>query len=87
MPTFKIYGNLVLFAVCKNHYGFYATPSINEVFSNELAKYKGGKGTVQFPKTEPLPYESIKQIVKFRVIENTKKTEEKLNKKNKKKEI
>ena len=71
MPTFELYGNLVHFAAYKNHIGFYPTPSGIENFKNELGLYKGAKGSVQFPINEPLPYELIRQIVKFRVIENT----------------
>jgi len=32
--------------------------------------YKQGKGSVQFPLDQPIPYELIERIVKFRVIEN-----------------
>lgn len=71
MPTFELFGNLVHFAAYKNHIGFYPTPSGIEKFKNELAIYKGAKGSVQFPIDEPLPYELIRKIVKFRVTENT----------------
>jgi len=71
MPTFELYGNLVHFAAYKNHIGFYPTPSGIEKFKNELAIYKGAKGSVQFPIDEPLPYELITQIVMFRVVKNT----------------
>lgn len=71
MPTFELYGNLVHFAAYKNHIGFYPTPSGIEKFKNELAMYKGAKGSVQFPIDEPMPYELIRKIVKFRVLENT----------------
>lgn len=71
MPTFELFGNLVHFAAYKNHIGFYPTPSGIEKFKNELAIYKGAKGSVQFPIDEPMPYELIRKIVKFRVTENT----------------
>lgn len=77
MPTFVLHGNLVHFAAFKNHIGFYPTPSAIEVFKDELSKFKGGKGSVQFPIEEPIPYELISHIVKFRVAENIKKAEEK----------
>lgn len=73
MPTFYLNGNLVHFAAYKNHIGFYPTPSGIDAFKAELSKYKGAKGSVQFPINEPLPYELIKEIVKFRVQENTEK--------------
>ena len=80
MPTFVLHGNLVHFAACKNHIGFYPTPSGIEAFKNELAEYKGSKGAVQFPLDKPLPYELISKIVKFRVAENTARAEEKMRK-------
>lgn len=81
IPTFVLHGNLVHFAAFKNHIGFYPTPSAIEAFKDELSKYKGGKGSVQFPMEEPIPYELIRDIVKFRVVENLKKAEEKSKKK------
>jgi len=69
IPTFKLNGNLVHFAAFKDHIGFFPTSSGREVFS-ELSKYKGGRGTVQFPLDEPIPYDLVRKIVKFRVKEN-----------------
>ena len=71
MPTYKINNKvLVYFAGYKKHIGFYATPSAHEEFSAELARYKHGKGSVQFPLDSPIPYDLIRQIVEFRVLEN-----------------
>jgi uncharacterized protein YdhG (YjbR/CyaY superfamily) len=71
MPTFKLKGNLVHFAAFKNHIGFYPAPTGIEEFSIELSAYKGGKGSVQFPLDNPLPFNLITKIVKFRVKENS----------------
>jgi uncharacterized protein YdhG (YjbR/CyaY superfamily) len=73
MPGYKYQGMLVYFAGYKNHIGFYATPAGHEAFTKELAKYKQGKGSVQFPVEEPLPLSLITKIVKFRVKENEEK--------------
>jgi len=73
IPTFTLNGNLVHFAAYKNHIGFYATPTGHKAFEKELSIYKTGKGSVQFPIDQPLPLALISQIVKFRVIENSKK--------------
>jgi uncharacterized protein YdhG (YjbR/CyaY superfamily) len=81
MPTFELHGNLVHFAAFKNHIGFYPTPSGIEAFKQELSQYKGAKGSVQFPIEKPMPYELIREIVKFRVAENIKLAEIKLKKK------
>jgi uncharacterized protein YdhG (YjbR/CyaY superfamily) len=69
IPTFKFKGNLVHFAAFKNHIGFYPTPSGIEAFKNELSVYEGAKGSVKFPLDNPIPFELIERIVKFRVNE------------------
>ena len=85
MPTFTLHGNLVHFAAFKNHIGFYPTPTGTEKFQKELAIYKGGKGSVQFPLDQPIPYGLITRIVKFRVKENAAKAAAKAAAKTKKK--
>lgn len=70
IPTFALKGNLVHFAAYKNHIGFYPAPRGIAAFKNELSKYEGGKGTVQFPLDKPLPISLITKIVKFRVKDN-----------------
>jgi uncharacterized protein YdhG (YjbR/CyaY superfamily) len=68
MPTFKLNGkNLVHFAAFKHHIGFYPTPNGIEEFKAELSKYKGAKGSVQFPLGQPLPLELVKRVVAFRI--------------------
>ena len=70
MPSYKMNKKpLIYFAGCKNHIGFYATPTGHTAFIDELAQYKQGKGSVQFPLDKPIPYDLIKKIVKFRVNE------------------
>ncbi len=74
MPTYKTFGKpLVYFAGFKNHIGFYATPTGHAAFSKELSKYKQGKGSVQFPLNQTIPYDLIEKIVLFRVEENEQK--------------
>ena len=57
---------LVYFAGYKNHIGFYATPTGHDKFEKELSKFKQGKGSVQFPLNQAIPYDLIKEIMKFR---------------------
>lgn len=67
MPAYKLNGRpLVYFAAFKNHIGLYATPSGHAAFAEELSRYKQGRGSVQFPLNEPLPFDLIARIVKFR---------------------
>jgi uncharacterized protein YdhG (YjbR/CyaY superfamily) len=70
IPTFTLNGNLVHFAAFEKHIGFYPTPSGMEAFKQELSRYKGAKGSVQFPIDEPLPLPLIRRIVEYRVKEN-----------------
>ena len=70
MPTFFLKGNLVYYAAWKKHIGFYAIPSANEAFQDELAAYTVSKGAVQFPLDQPLPVDLISRMVSFRVAEN-----------------
>ncbi len=69
IPTFVLNGNLVHFAAFKSHIGFYPTPSGVEAFKQELSRYEGAKGSVQFPIEKPMPLNLIERIVKFRVKE------------------
>jgi uncharacterized protein YdhG (YjbR/CyaY superfamily) len=77
MPTFTLNGNLVHFAAFQNHIGFYPTPSGIEAFRKELSRYKGAKGSVQFPIDEPLPLPLIRRIVEYRVKENSERKQKK----------
>ncbi|MHB2035218.1 MAG: iron chaperone [Nitrososphaerales archaeon] len=70
IPTFKLNGNLVHFAAFKDHISFFPTSSARGAFKKELSKYKGGKGTVQFPMGEQVPYDLMKKIVIFRRKQN-----------------
>lgn len=70
IPTFKLKGkNLVHFSGFAHHIGFYPTPSAITAFQKELAQYKQAKGSVQFPLDQPVPYDLIKKIVRYRVKE------------------
>jgi uncharacterized protein YdhG (YjbR/CyaY superfamily) len=68
MPTFRLNNtNLVHFAVLKNHLGFYPTPDPIVHFAKELKKYVSTKGAIQFPLDQPIPYDLVKKIVRYRV--------------------
>ena len=73
MPCFYLKGSLVCFGGHTHHIGFYPTSSGIEAFKDELSGYKWSKGAVQFPLDQPMPYELIRRIVKFRVAEDQKK--------------
>lgn len=69
IPTFTLNANLVHFGAYAKHIGFYPAPSGTAKFRSELAPYASGKGSVRFPLDEPIPYDLITRIVKFRVEE------------------
>ncbi|MDP2300179.1 MAG: DUF1801 domain-containing protein [Actinomycetota bacterium] len=72
IPTFDLGGkHLVHFAGFTSHIGFYPVPSGIDAFKEELAAYKSGKGSAQFPLDRPLPADLIRRIVEFRVRELT----------------
>lgn len=71
MPAYKTHKKpLVYFAAFKSHIGLYATPSGHSAFKEELSHYKQGKGSVQFPLNQTIPYDLIEKILRFRVEEN-----------------
>ena len=74
IPTFTLHGNLVHFAAFDRHIGFYPTPTGIEQFKNELSAYEMAKGSVQFPLDQPIPYDLINRVGKYRVEENLKKS-------------
>lgn len=71
MPAYKFKGKpLVYFAGYKKHIGFYATPAGHEAFKEPLSKFKQGKGSVQFPLNQEIPYDLIAKIVEYKVKTN-----------------
>ncbi|MCU0415984.1 MAG: DUF1801 domain-containing protein [Cytophagaceae bacterium] len=71
MPGYYLNGPLVYFAAYKNHIGFYATPNGHEAFAQAFSKYKQGKGSVQFPLQEPMPFSLIEAVVRYRLQSNS----------------
>lgn len=67
MPAFKFNKKpLIYFAAFKNHLGLYATPESHKAFEKELSGYKQGKGSVQVPLNQEMPYSLIEEIVVFK---------------------
>lgn len=67
MPAYKLNGKpLVYFAGYDKHIGFYATPTGHSAFNKELSQYKQGKGSVQFPLDQPIPYDLIEKIAIYK---------------------
>ena len=84
MPAFKGYGVLVYFAAWKEHIGLYPPISGDKSIEKAAARYAGPKGNLQFPLSEPIPYDLIERIVKLRVRQDSEKAEAKQTKRKKK---
>lgn len=69
MSTYYQKENLVHFANAKQHIGFYPTPSAIVAFAEQLSPYKTSKGAVQFPVSQEVPYELIKEMTTWRLAE------------------
>jgi len=67
MPAFVQGRNRVYFAGFKSHVGFFPGGYILDSFKKDLAPYKTGKGSVQFPYDRPLPLRLVARMVKRRI--------------------
>ena len=81
MPAFALDGDLIYFAAFKKHIGIYPPVRGDEKLNKELARYRGEKGNLKFPLDEPIPYELIRCVVKFRLKEHAEKARSRQKKK------
>lgn len=65
MPTFRYHGNLIHFALAKQHLGIYPGPEAIAHFEDRFAAYKTSKGAIQLPLDKPLPKQLIRELVKY----------------------
>jgi uncharacterized protein YdhG (YjbR/CyaY superfamily) len=84
IPAFKYHGMLIYYSAYQKHVSVSTAPFIVfEIFEKELSAYKRSKSTVQFPLDQPVPYQLIGEMTKFRVKENKEIAEAKAAKKKK----
>lgn len=81
MPAYKQNGMLAYFAVHTFHIGFYPGTLAIMKFREQISGFKTSKGTIQFPLDQPVPYDLVEEIIKFRVEENLFKLQNKKKKK------
>ena len=62
MPAFKHGRVFFYFAAFKKHIGIYPPVTQDARLMQELAPYRGGKGNLSFPLSEPLPVELIGRV-------------------------
>ncbi len=65
-PVFEENRILFSFTAHKTHINFMPTQPAMEPFKKELAQYKTGKDTIQFPYDKPLPKALIRRIAAYR---------------------
>lgn len=64
IPTVTLEGKyLVYFAGWKHHVSLYPIHRLADTLEGEVAHYRSGKDTLQFPLNAPVPYELIGRIV------------------------
>ncbi|MCL2588248.1 MAG: DUF1801 domain-containing protein [Oscillospiraceae bacterium] len=67
MPTFWQKKNLVQIAAHKSHIGFYPGDEAVLAFAERLADYKTNKGCIHLMLDQPMDYDLIADIVRWRV--------------------
>ena len=70
MPAYRLNGFLVSFAAYKKHIGLYPAVSGDDRFNQALSGYLSEKSTVRLPLDEPIPYDLIGQLVRYRLKVN-----------------
>jgi uncharacterized protein YdhG (YjbR/CyaY superfamily) len=73
MPALRSHGGqfLVSYAAYKKHYSLFpASEAVVRAGGDELTPYLSGKGTIQFPASQPIPTALVTKIVKVRFAEN-----------------
>ena len=65
-PVFEENRILFSYTAFRSHLNFMPTQSSMKPFKDELAEYKTGKDTIQFPYNKPLPKTLIRKIAAYR---------------------
>ena len=70
MPAFRLNGKcLIYLAAWKKHISLYPIPRGDEAFKKEIAPYIGGKGSLHFKLSQPIPYDLVEKVVRFQIAE------------------
>ena len=72
MPAFKYHGYLVYISAFKRHYSLFIPqgPIVFAVFEHELVPYTISKSTLKFPLSEPIPFDLIAEMMKYKAEKN-----------------
>lgn len=66
VPAFKLMDKTIMYAAFKEHVGIYPDPKVIERFEEQLKGYQTSKGTIKFPLDKPIPFDLIKDIVRYK---------------------
>ena len=80
IPALRGNGMLVYFAGFKNHVGMFPPVRGDARLVAALARYRGPKGNLRFPLTEPMPLALITRIGKLRAKQDREKADAKRRK-------
>ncbi len=70
IPTLTVGGRRVIhFAGWKHHVSLYPVPEGDAAYATAIGPYVGGKGTVKFPLSEPLPVDLVTRTAQLQVGE------------------
>ena len=67
MPALRQGGVLVYFAAFRKHVGLYPPVKGNAALEKAVARYAGKKGNLRFPLDQPMPYDLMARITRFRL--------------------
>ncbi len=67
VPAFRLKGGLIMYAAFKEHIGLYPEPATIRRFKKELKGYETSEGTIKFKLEEPIPYDVIEKIIKYKL--------------------
>jgi uncharacterized protein YdhG (YjbR/CyaY superfamily) len=70
IPAFFLDGALIYFAAFKTHIGMFPPVQGSAALNRQLARYRGRKGNLRFPLSEPMPYPLIRKVVRARLAEH-----------------
>lgn len=80
IPGYYQKGQVIFFGAFPQHISVYPAPWGVAEFQADLDKYQKGKGTLQFPLGQPIPYDLIRRVAQYRLAENLKKKPERKRK-------
>jgi len=66
VPSFRLNGKSIMYAAFKAHLGLYPDPTVINHFQKELVAYETAKGTIKFNLDQPIPFDLITKIVKYK---------------------